>query len=60
MIKDRLEEIIEIQNSVKINHSNYSSTKKYYSFNNYSLPAVLLRDVFKIKLWISDAAGLAR
>lgn len=43
-------ELIELQNSIKINGLNYSSTKKNYKFSNYSLPMVLLRHINERRL----------
>ena len=42
MIKDRLTKITDMQNYIKTNDLSYSSTKKNYNFNNYSLLIVLL------------------
>ena len=53
-IKDRLTEIVIIQNSLKIKDLNYSSTKNGYSFK-YSLPTVFLRDIYERRLSINDA-----
>ena len=42
-IKDTLKEIMELQNSIKINDLYYLPTKKNYNFSNFSLLTVLLR-----------------
>ena len=49
LIKDRLKEIIELENSIKINDLNYLSAKKNYNFSNYSVPIVFLRDLYIFK-----------
>ena len=44
-----------IQNFIKINYLNYSSTKKNYNFGNCLLQIVVLRDIYKWRLSINDA-----
>ena len=55
LIKDRLREIIELQNSVAIYDLNYSSKKKNYSLSNNSLPVVFLRDIYEKRLSKNNA-----
>ena len=54
MTEDSLKKVIEIQKSIKINHSNYSLTKRNYNFSYYLLPPVPLRDIFEKRLSIND------
>ena len=50
LIKDRLNKMMEVQNAFEVNDLNYSSTKQNYNLNNFSLPAVFLRDIFERRL----------
>ena len=45
LIKDRIKEIIYLQNSIKLNDLDYSPTKVNHNFSNYSLRTVLLIDM---------------
>ena len=45
LIKDRIKEIIYLQNSIKLNDLDYSPTKGNHNFSNYSLRTVLLIDM---------------
>ena len=57
LIKDRLKEVIEILNSIKINDLSYFSTKKNYNVSKYSLSMVFLKDIYEKKLSVNDTGG---
>ena len=56
LICDKLKEIVNLQNVIKTDKLHYKSKlRKIYSFNEYCLPIVFLRDIHGGHLLLKDA-----
>ena len=56
MIIDKLREIMQLQNNIKLDDLEYTAKReKHYNFCKYSLSIVFLRDIHEGNLSLEDA-----